>query len=80
MISGLRPRGYCAKILFQLGDLKMKNSEREKFRIDFSQAFLNDIHYRLFNWGHDPRNHIGKNCGYNFPRALQMFHDGALRG
>ena len=70
----------CAKIIFQLGDLIMKNSEREQNRSDFSQSFLNDVHYRLFGWGHDPRNHIGKNCGYNFPRALEIFSRRVLGG
>jgi hypothetical protein len=58
----------------------IKNTPREIWRTNFSQAFLNDMHMRMQDWGHDPRNHIGKNCGYNFPRALQIFHDGALRG
>jgi len=55
--------------------LTRKQREREMYRNDFSDTFLQDYQRRLFNRGHDPRNHIGRNFGFNAPRVLQIFHD-----
>jgi hypothetical protein len=58
--------------------MDISNTLRERTRQDFSQAFLNDMHLRTFEWGHDPRNYIGKYCGYNFPTALREFYGRAI--
>ncbi len=54
--------------------------EREQFRTDFDDTFLRDHVDQIGEHGHDPRNHIGRRCGVNAPRILQIWHDRSLVG
>lgn len=57
--------------------MNVANSEREKYRSDFSTEFLNDFADQATNHGNDPYNLIGLNAGQNNPRALQIWGDRA---
>ncbi len=52
---------------------------REELRNDFNNEFLRDV-LDTPNYGHDPRNHIGHDCGFSYARALQIAHDRAMTG
>jgi len=53
----------------------IRNSEREMFRKDFSLEFMTDFVRSGSQVGHDPRNHIGFDCGVNPPRVYQRWQD-----
>lgn len=59
--------------------MHIRHSEREQDRADFSNQFLRDL-LDAPNHGHDPRNHIGYDCGYSFPRALQIAFRRVMNG
>ncbi len=53
----------------------IRDSDREKFRTDFNDQFLSDFAMQTPQWGHDPYNHIGYNCGIMPSRALEQHHE-----
>ncbi len=62
-----------------MGENKMTidQSEREQNRKDFSNTFLHDLANQTTH-GHDPRNYIGLDFGFNFCQALQVWQDRIL--
>jgi hypothetical protein len=60
-----------------MNNFQCSQSDREQFRIDFSDAFLLDL-LDAPQHGKDPRNHIGLSCGFCFGRALQIGQDRIL--
>jgi hypothetical protein len=55
--------------------MEIRNTPREIWRNDFDTEFLNDFVDQSTEYGTDPRNNIGYNCGVNPPRLLQIYHD-----
>jgi hypothetical protein len=53
----------------------MRNSDREKYRKDFTSQFLVDFVKCSSSNGHDPRNYVGFKCGVNPPRVYQRWND-----
>ena len=61
----------------------LRDTDREKFRKDFSVAFMCDFVSAGSSVGHDPRNHVGYDCGVNPPRVYQRwsdYHIGIMQG
>ena len=57
-----------------MNNFKHSQTDREQFRNDYSNTFLRDILGGDL-YGHNPRNHIGNDCGINHARALQIAFD-----
>ena len=54
---------------------RTRDTERERFRKDFSVEFMADFVKSGSCIGHDPRNHVGYQCGVNPPRVYQRWSD-----
>lgn len=62
-----------------MNNYQCSQSEREQTRRDFSPFFMADALDNGASHGHDPRNHIGINCGVSWPAVYRTWDDVWLR-